>query len=169
METEEPLDPTAAVLGQCQAWLSEARELRAVPNPSVAATLDPLHQALVTARGNQDRLEEILLRAIALKAATAVRAKELEEAAEDAWEDQANKDRRTMRRDFEGAKERYAYWSIAIREQRGRARLARKAADIADSTETSISKLYYGLDKARLDLHKRMSAVLSWQSNLESQ
>lgn len=147
----------------------EASQLRRqVPNPSVAATMDVLHAALQTARGCQDRIETIMVQAIALKNATEARALDLEEAADDAWDDQANKDRRAMRREFEGSKERYAYWNLAIREQRARARTARRVAQAVAGAENCIRKYYYGLDGARLDLHKRLSAVTSWQSNLES-
>lgn len=162
-------EPAAVLAAEAKGWLTEVQQLRkAVRNPPVAAGPDALYQVLVQARGNMDRIEELLAMALSFKGAAEVKARELEQAAEDAWEDTASRERRTPRRDFEGSRERYAYWNIAIRDHVFRARRARKLADIAADTERCIALHYYGLDKARQDLARRLSALSAGWRETES-
>lgn len=159
-------DPLAAIRAQCNTWLAEAFRLRQVPNPSDTAPPAAVHRALVQARAHLDTLETYLSTALAFKAVTATNARRQEEAAEDAWDAKAGETRRQMRREFEGAQERYAYWRLDTREQRKAARQARAAADIAADAAERIRLAYRGLDGLRSDLGYRLR-YLQWESALE--
>jgi hypothetical protein len=165
---EEPLpDPAAILAEECKSWLRQAMELRArVPSPPSSAPHTTVHEALVLARANQDRIETLLSMAIGFKGACETKARKLEAEADEAWDDQAMKEKRFGRREFEGAQERYAYWRIACREPRRRARSARELADTASDTERRIRLHYYGLDGARQDLHRRLT-VLRLEDSME--
>lgn len=150
---------------QCQDLLARAVEARAYTPPGREAGPYDLRGGLVTARGQLDRLEFLLIQAITLRDALVVRAAKLEQAADDAWDDEARKHRgRTP--EFEGAQERYAAWRIKVRKQREEARLAREGADWAVSTERRIDRMYRGLDGSRQDIHKRIAA-LAYENHLD--
>lgn len=155
-----------ALKAHCAQWVKKALELRDVENPSAQASPSSVRDALVQARANLDQLETLLSQVIALKVSADVRAKELEGAAEDAWDIKAEAERRTMRRDYEGSKERYAYWNIAVRAERHAARDARLFADYCRGAYDRIKLAYDGLDKARQDLNSRLKH-LQWESSME--
>jgi hypothetical protein len=162
--------PAAVLAGECQRWLSAAMELRTVPSPPVGAPPTTVYEAMVTAGAHLDSIETLLSLAIGFKGACEVKAKSLERAADDAWDDQAAREKQRGsygRREFEGAQERYAYWRLAVRGQRKRAQAARELADTAADTERRIRLHYYGLAGARDDLSRRLTA-LTKQMNMES-
>jgi hypothetical protein len=120
----------------------------------------------VEVRARLDRLELVYASIMGLRSATAAQAKALEQAADDAWNDRAAEGRRNVRREWEGAKERYAYWELDIRPQRMRARAARELADFAKDACERIELAHRGLDGARRDLAGRMTH-LRWESSME--
>ncbi len=164
-------DAAGTVLRLAQSWLYEAMDLRAgVPCPATGAPHTVVYEALVTARRVQDRVETLLSLAIGFKGACEIRARQLEAEADDAWDDQAEAEKKRGtygRREFEGAQERYAYWRLAVRVQRHQARVARELASAAGDVERRIRHHYYGLDGARQDLSRRMTALMR-QTDMES-
>jgi hypothetical protein len=166
-EEPPPLDPAVVLAEECRGWLQATMELRArVPNPPPTAPHTVVHDALTTARAVQDRIETLLSLAIGFKNACEAKARMLENAADDAWDDQAKQEKRYGRREYEGAQERYAYWRLACRTQRKDARDARELADIASDVERRVRLHYYGLDGARDDLGRRL-AVLRMENSME--
>jgi hypothetical protein len=160
-------DPAEVVRQQCAEWLSAASALRySAPLPGSAAPPVEVKDALVEVRARLDRLELVYASVMSLKAATAAQAKALEQVADDSWNDRAVEERRSPRREWEGAKERYAYWELDIRPQRQRARAARELADFAKDACERIELAYYGLDSLRRDLAGRMTH-LRWESSME--
>lgn len=148
-----------ALLVRGSRLLTEAMQMRGFEFPDSQAGPHDVHDALVTARGQLDRLEAILLAAMSLRDNAVLHARRLEQAADDAWDDEADRGRRAgQSHDFEGAQERYATWRLKTREQRAAARAAREAADDAVAVEKRVQVMYRGLDGVRLDLHRRLGA-----------
>jgi hypothetical protein len=160
---QEPLpDPVAVLAAECQGWLSQALSLRAaVKVPPASAPQATLYEAMVTAGAHLDTMETLLSQAIGFKGAAEIGAKAAEAAAEDAWEDQAGKEKQrgSYGREYQGAKERYAYWSLATRQERSAAREARRLADVAGDVERRVRLHYYGLLAAHDALSRRLAAV----------
>lgn len=161
-------DSAGTIKEQGQAWLNEALELRAVAVPPPTAHHTVVHERLVEARGNLDRLETLLSLAIMTKTANVARARMLAEAADDAWDSHAEAAQRSRRRaDFEGAQERYALWRLATAPERKEARNAQLLADFTADVERRIRLAYYGLDGARQDLLARLTKYLPWENSME--
>ncbi len=158
-------DRLADIQALVQPWLSEVAELRAVHVPSAAAQPPEVHEALLTARGGLDRVEEILAMAMVLRSGAEARAKELTEAADDAL-DCGIVAHSKRAREFEGARERLAAASLDVLPERRAARTAVKAADLAGSIEKRVRLHYYGLVKLRDELADRLRHT-SWESNLD--
>ncbi len=164
--TELP-DPAKVLAEECRSWLRAVTEYRAsVPNPSSSAPHTAVYDALAKASAHLDRIETLLSLAIGFKGACETKARKLEAEADDAWDDQAAKEKRYGRREFQGAQETYAYWRLACREPRKRARQARELADAASDTERRIRLHYYGLDGLRQDLSRRLTALMR-QTDME--
>ena len=160
-------DPEGVVRQQCEQWLQTAATLRfGYSAPGAQASPTQIKDCLVEVRARLDQLELVLASVMAFKAATVAKAVELEKAADDAWEDRAGTERRTARREWEGPRERYAYWELDIRPQRHAARLARARADYAKEACECIELHYYGLDGVRRDLAGRLTH-LRWESSME--
>jgi hypothetical protein len=167
-EPEEPLpDPAAVLVEECKGWLKTAMKYRAAARvPSSSAPHTAVYEAMVSASGHLGHIETLLSMAIGLKGACETKARRLEAEADDAWDDQAMKEKRYGRREYEGAQERYAYWRLACRDQRKRARDARALADTASDIERRIRLHYYGLDGVRQDLSRRLTALMR-QTDME--
>lgn len=160
-------DPAGVLRRQCEEWLATARDLRYnAPWPRSSATPSQVSEALVEARASLDRLEVVYSAVIGLRSATATQARVLEQAADDAWDDRANAERRTARREYEGPRERYAYWELDIRPQRRRARDARDLADYVKAACDRVELAYRGLDGLRRDLAARLTH-LRWETSME--
>jgi hypothetical protein len=166
-EEAEP-DPAAAVRAQCDQWAQAAMQLRFAPDrwPSAHASPTDVKNALVDVRGLLDQLEGLLANIVSFKGATAAQARDLEQQADDAWDEQAEAERRRPRPEYQGSKERYAYWNLAIREQRARARQAREMADYARTTYDVVRLVYDGLNETRRDLASRLTHF-RWESHIE--
>lgn len=146
--------------------LTQAAQLRAFSMPSAEAGLPVIHQALVALRTHLDQLESVWGHAIDLKDSAAMAARQAEQVAQDAWDDEADRARRRGRAEYEGAQERYAYFRLKTREQWAVHRTAQEIADLTATCEKKIHAMYRGLDGARIDLHRRIGAA-SWESSLE--
>jgi hypothetical protein len=146
-------------------WLGAAEELRAVKVPEVSASFTDVHEALVTARGSLDRLEELLSLAMVLRSGAEARARELTEKADDDF-DTALVAHSKRAREFEGARERQAEASLDTIRPRHAARSAQKAAAMAADIEKRIRLRYYGLVKLRDELADRLRHT-AWESNLD--
>jgi len=126
-------DPVAFVQQQSAAWLHEAESLRKASIPPLGAGPERYRQALIEARASLDRLEEILLQAFRMRGGMQRKAAECEHAADDRWNILADQAGRTGNgaRDYEGAKERYARFSVQCFEEMRLARQWRLASDLA--------------------------------------
>jgi hypothetical protein len=165
VRTLTPAEQLETVRDQCQGLLSEAAEMRAFEPPVRGAGADELADRLQRARAQLDRMESLLVMAMTLRDALVVEARRLEQAADDAWDDEARKNRGRAG-EYEGAQERYAVWRFKCRTLREAARTIREAADWAASAERRIDRMYRGLDSSRLDLHKRIGAM-AYETHLE--
>lgn len=164
---EVPGDELTPILSICAGLLTTAIAARNFTAPGIDGTPHTVHSALIDARARLDQLEQILSQAMDLKQASAMEATALEQAAQDAWDKVADDARkRGLRDQYEGAQEKYATWRLKTREQHLAARHARAVADIAATCEAKVRMYYRGLDGARMDLHKRLSA-LAFESSLE--
>jgi hypothetical protein len=160
------MDPGEVIRRQLQAWLELAVAARfEAPSPPADAVPMAVHRALADVRARLDQVEMTLASAMALKASTQARARQLEQAADDAWDDRAGAERR-IRRDFEGARERYAWWNLDIRPQRQRAREARDLADFVRDVHDRIRLHHDGINEVRRDLAARLTH-LRWERNME--
>lgn len=163
-------DPQAVVRQQCGQWVQAAQELRftdlQIIFPSAEASPHAVNAALVTVRTRLDQVEAILSAALTLKHGTAEQAKKLEQAADDAWDRQAQAERNRPRPEFQGSKERYAYWNLAVRGERTRAREARELADYARGVYDLIRLAYDGLNETRRDLAARLTHA-RWEIHME--
>jgi hypothetical protein len=147
------------------AWLGETEKLRAVEVPDVSAPPPEVHKALVEARGNLDRLEEILSLAMVLRSGAEARAKDLTEKADDDF-DTALVARSKRAREFEAGRERQAQASLDTLPQRHTARSAARLSATAADIEKRVRLRYYGLVKLRDELADRLKHT-SWESNLD--
>lgn len=156
-------DPVGVMTARLHAMVMQATQERAFVFPERGSHPAVVHAALLEARSHLDRLETILSEVTALRVAAQVRARELEDQAQDEWDKQAKTAQQTGRREFEGARERYAMWDLATINERIRARDARKVADLVSGTEDRIRLAYRGLDGMRQDLLASLR-YLAWES-----
>lgn len=145
---------------QSQLLLDAASGMRHIEVPGITLGAHHVHAALVQARAQLDRLEEIWLSVLAFRDNAQLEARQLERDADDAWDDLADKARSSgSRYEYEGAQERYATWRVKVRAQREAARVTRDVADIFAAAERAVALMYKGLDSTRLDMHRRLSAL----------
>lgn len=165
---EGDLDPRAAVRGQCDQWVQLAMALRFSPDrwPGAQASPSDVKDALVDVRSRLDQMENLLVSVMALRSGSAAGAREAEQRAEDAWDRQAEAERHRPRPEYQGSRERYAYWNLAIRAERANAREARDLADYVRGIHDVIRVAYDGLNETRRDLVSRLTHF-RWESNLE--
>lgn len=161
-------DPRTIIRQQCELWLEAARRWRFddMPRPNAQASPAQVANALVDVRARLDSVEVILGSVMSTRSATAMQARELEQAADDAWDRQAEAERRRPRPEWQGAKERYAYWNLAIRTERQRAREARALADLLRDTYDRVRLSYDGLNDTRRDLTTRLTHA-RWEIHME--
>ncbi len=154
-----------AVKAQCADWLRQAHELRQVEIPGSDYPPRQFYEALLQVRGRLDSMERLVDNAVALRASISRAVADLHDATEDAWDNQAAPGRKRAR-EFEGARERYADWNLAVLPQRQEERQMQRLAEVAKETEDRIIKLYRGLNDARQDCVKALG-FLTWESSLE--
>jgi hypothetical protein len=146
-------------------WLAEIAELRKVKVPKPEDGPVRFGETLLEARGNLDRVEEILSQASATASAARIRARELAEKADDDL-DTHIRSRASRARDFEAAGERLASARLDNLPKRAEARSAAKVADMAANVEARIRLAHRGLDGLRQDLAAVLRHV-SWESSLD--
>lgn len=163
-------DPAAVLRAQCRAWAETVRAYRfnELPRPGAQAPPSQVKDALVEVRARLDAVESILGLVMTTRDACIAQAAELEQAADDAWDDQVQleAERRRPRPEYQGSKERYAWWNLAIRGQRARAREARALANLLRSTCDQVRLAYDGLNETRRDLAARLTHA-RWEQHLE--
>lgn len=148
-------------------WLTEAARLRNFKRPPSGSAPHVVHESLIQLRAVLDEFEPVLMNVTILKMGAVVQQKELEEAAQDAWDKLADAERtRPVKRDFEGAEERYARWRLASIEQLRDARQARRRAEFAAQVEFSVRTMYWGLMNIREELLGSLRE-LQWESTME--
>jgi hypothetical protein len=168
-EEDDPLqDPAAVFRQQCALWEEAASRCRfhELTRPGPETSPSVVMEALVQVRARLDTIEVVLGQVMAVKAATAAQARNLEQAADDAWDRQAEAERRRPRPEYQGSKERYAYWNLAIRAERARAREARDLADFVRATYDRVKLHYDGLNETRRDLAARLTHA-RWETHIE--
>jgi hypothetical protein len=146
-------------------WLTEVAELRKVEVPKPEDGPVKFGETLLEARGNLDRVEEILSLATAMSSGARIWARELIEKADDDL-DMHIRARSARARDFEGAAERLASARLDNLPKRREARTAQKVADMAANVEARIRLAHRGLDGLRQDLAAALRHV-SWESSLD--
>lgn len=160
-------DSLEIVRTQLAEWLREAQELREVEYPSAHASPQEFYETLVSVRSRLDRVESLLSQAAGLRGSTSRRLAELHDEAEDAWDRTAQTARRSpVTREFEGARERYVDWNLAVLPQRQQERQMKRLADLVKETEERIRLVYNGLSSVRQDCHKALG-YLQWESSIE--
>jgi conjugal transfer/entry exclusion protein len=151
---------------QCQLWVNEASALRIFQRPGPAAPPGEVHSRLLEARGKLDRLEAILAEITAYRASMKARARQLEQDADDAYDKELDQLARAgVRRDYEGAQERYAQARLAALPQRQRSRTAQRAADLVASNEEVVRGMFRGLRDVREELLASLR-YLQWENQL---
>jgi hypothetical protein len=146
-------------------WLAEVAELRQVKVPKPDAPPPEVYAALLTVRGNLDRVEAILSQAMTVRSGAELSARELADRAGDKL-DERIKARAARARDYESARERLAEASLDALQERQAARSAQKIADMAASVEARVRLAHRGLDSLRSDLQTALR-YLPWESSLD--
>lgn len=166
-EAPEAPSPEDVVRGRLTALVRQAYELRSFKRPPADAAPAVVHEALVRLRTDLDVLENCMIQVSLIRQATESEQKAAEEEAQDAWDRQADAEyRRGVRRDFEGAEERYARWRLATFEQQRVARQSRARADLARQSEIAVRTVYRGMNGIREELLASLR-YLQWESAME--
>lgn len=153
-----------------QDYLVEVLDLRFTHTiPAAGAAQEDIMRSLIDARQRLDRVEELLVRTLRIRArahrsATAARA-----SADDEWSRAVrNVATSSVRQgpEFQGPRERYAEADLATLEQRRHARQAEALAGQCDETYDAIRTMYRGLDGLRQD-HVTMLRSQQFATHLE--
>jgi hypothetical protein len=167
---EEEPDPVVVVRSQCDQWVQATQAVRFENReglfPGPLASPAHVKDGLVLVRARLDQMETMLGNVIALKAASAEAATRAEQRAEDAWDVQAEAEQRRPRPEYQGSRERYAFWNLATRDERAAAREARALANYVRGAYDVIKLHYEGLNETRRDLVSRLSHF-RWESSME--
>lgn len=149
-----------------EAVVEEALALSTVSVPDVAASPGELVEHLVSLRGRLDRVAEIQAAALIQRSVAELRWRRAQVLAAEAWDREASKAQVVKRQEFEGAKERYSRFNLAVLEERKRERELRDEYDIWCAAYESIRTFYFRLDGSRMDIHIRLR-TLAWELSLE--
>lgn len=153
-----------------QDYLVEVLELRftfTIPPPGAAS--DEIVRSLSDTRQRLDRVEELLVRTMRIRARARRAATAATASADDQWNRAVRKVATSSARqgpEFQGPRERYAEADLAILEQRHQARLAEALAAHCDETFDAIRTMYRGLDGLRQD-HVTMLRSQQFATHLE--
>jgi hypothetical protein len=161
-------DPVAFVAAQAGSYLVEAERLRKIVMPAAGAGPRDYRDRLLEARASLDRMEEILLQVYRMRGGMLRKAADCEHAAEDRWNALAAQAAQTGQgaRDYEGAKERYARWSVQCFDLTRAARQWTRAADLAVETAEQLRTMHFGLRDVRAELIEHLRAFVL-ESNLD--
>lgn len=142
----------------------EANDLRDIGKTAEDETLDQLHQRLVRARSNQDRLESIVAELGRLRSRARVKTAEAQDAYDDKWREVMNA---TKIGEYSSAKEREGIYATGAINQLIALRSAKRTqADVEEVYEYCLLK-YRGLDAARREVDSRVR-LINVQGMLES-
>lgn len=148
-------------------WVNAALQARSVPVPGSQALPREFYSTLLLARSRLDTVESVLSLALELRGALRASAKGAEQAADDTWDAEMSRLRRSGRfDDYAGSREKAAECNIATGEQRKRARRLRLLADKADTATERIRLAHRGLDGLRQDMG-RVLGYQAWEGHLE--
>jgi hypothetical protein len=161
-------NPVEYAQGHGNAWLAEMAALRRIALPPLGSGPEEYRAALIEARGKLDRVEEILGQTLRMRGGMQRRAVQCEQAAEDRWNQLADEARRTghTSRDYEGAKERYASFTVRCMDEIRMARQWRLAADLAADLVERARTTHFGLKDVRGELIEHLRAFVL-ESNLD--
>lgn len=160
-------DAHEAVKAKFQDWMTQAIALRRVDLPPKNAPPQVFHEARTLVRTRMDQLEEILSDAMAMRGAIRRSARDLNDAAEDAWDDRADEARKAGRMDqYTAGRERAAYFNLDTRAQRSAARDMAQLLDVANEIVDRLWLKYNGLKATMADMTKELR-YHQFESNLE--
>lgn len=156
--------------GVLDTYVREAQQLRAVVDlPVVGTTAAEVLVFLAEVRSRLDRIEELLMRSIRLRA-KAMRTHAIAQAAfDDAFDASITQIRRAPSspgREFLSARERTAEANLAVIDLRGTARGAQSIVAHCDEAVDCIRLAYRGMDGLRQDAHAVLRAF-TFESHLE--
>lgn len=138
--------------------------------PPLGAHPDRFAEALLVARGCQDRVEQILSEAESLRHMSRRWAWDLEATADDAYDAQVAANRQTGRNGGEGdyrtGRERQAEIHLSIFRQLQEHRAGRRFYDEVDELVERLRLLHRGIDGTRQDLGNYLRHV-QWEKNME--
>lgn len=120
-------------------------------------------------RQKMDRVEHLLFAAIRLKARAQRSYKEADQAAEEAWDEESVKSRKSSvgrGSDFTGPRERYADVNLATLKQRRVAREAERVLSVASEVLECVKMCYDGLNGIRQE-HLSILRTIQFESTLE--
>lgn len=151
---------------QLAAWITEAHELRYEIGPGhQGETLLEIHAKLIVARGNLDRLEEILVNIIRLNGKLKQAVADAKGKLDDAWDKAANGKNIGFSFDGPAPRERYAEYNLRTVHETVEARQAEKVQRQVDTALDVVRTWHRGLDSARRDLETRIR-LISLESSL---
>lgn len=162
-------ESTVDIEGLLTSYVTDALVLRmTMPLPADLGVTDVL-AALHELRRRLDRTEELLSRAIRVRASLVRSATIATVAADDAWDQALLAHRNAPVQaggEYSSAKERYAYANLDILDLRRTARAATALASRGDETVEVVRLCHRGLDGARNDLLATLRA-LAFESHLD--
>lgn len=150
--------------------VAEAQELRSeVFLPEVQATPTEHLEALHEVRQVLDRVEEIYIRTIKLRAAVTVMHNQISNGHDDSWDEIVSKSKNAAVQkgsDFTGPRERYAEANMMTIESKRRVRIVSEVLDFCGTMVEIVKIIKYGLEGVRGDV---LAMIRVWQieSSLE--
>jgi hypothetical protein len=165
-EREELLRQT---LGQLLGELADIRARVISVFPAADASPDKVREALMTIRGLQDRVEELVSRTLSVHAGLARITAEAKDTYEQAWAEEARKGNRASVRqgaDMQGPRERYAEYDLATLQQRRAMRQNEALLGLAAEALEQARLRHRGIDNTRQDLIAVLRA-LAFETALE--
>lgn len=147
------------VLATLAGYVTEAKHLREVDLPGPHSGGDALLECLLDIRSRLDRLEEILGRALRLRAAAVARHVAVRHETSEAWDQAAVRARNAgVRDEYASALERTATTNLEVLDLRRAERAADADARACDAAVEQIRLIYRGLADVRQDLHTIVKA-----------
>jgi hypothetical protein len=160
-------DDIAARLGEFIREAVELRLLAELPPPSASVT--DIQGALRDVRQRQDRVEELLRRAMRAKVHAQRAAAAAQATADEAWDQTITRQRvaPVVRGDeYMTAKERHAHANLEVLEPRRAARAADELAHLCEATVDQLRTCYWGLSGLREDIRELLRTT-AFESHLE--
>jgi len=145
---------------QVAAWVTEAHELRFEIAPGdQTQTLTEIHSLLLAARGNLDRIEEILVSLVRMNGKAKQAVADHQNALGDAWDQQAGGRNVSFSFSDPAPRERYAQYNQRTIHETVEARQAERVHRQMETSLEAVRIMYRGLDSARRDLETRIRLI----------